>query len=178
MQMHIPRIEDITEQNFAPYGVLIEPGSPIDRFTIRSRMFPLGFKLDTAAELYVIRYPDRGGVLSAFERHWNLTEVRIALGDDTVFMVAGNPATDDPVSPPDPSSVRAFRLKGNQGFIFHLNTWHTPSHPIGREQVELAIVSDALTEDELFGDASPDTWKRTQRVDFGDAFGVRYKIEI
>ncbi len=169
-------VEDLNAEAFSPFGTLFSSGWPSDAFAGKpNRMIDLGFSVDGAPALYLIRYLASEMVLTEFERHLAMTEARIALGTATSVLVvaAPNPVEATDVLP-DVESVRAFLIRPGTGLVLKRSTWHAlDCFPVHEPLVDFAFVSERESEKELEGPV--DALERTQIVDFSDS-GIEFRV--
>src|SRR5687768_12863767 len=106
---------ELTQGAFEPYGTVLAAGRHVEEFTLPSQMIDLEFDVDGTAHIYLIRYSRQDTVVSRFERHFSMTEARVALSGPSIMFVAGNPGMDPSNTLPGPETVRAFIISQNQG---------------------------------------------------------------
>jgi ureidoglycolate hydrolase len=138
-------------------------------------MINLNFKVDGTAEMHLIRYPRRDMTPTRFERHLTMTETRVALGDSAIMVVAGDTPLDDRTALPEPGSVRAFLLSGNQGLLLHRGTWHDGCYPTSASHADFAFFTEKEAEDE-FACPKPFRYERTHVIDFAKTAGITFKV--
>lgn len=142
-------LERLTTEAFAPCGTLIAAGLHRPDFARpKLQNWRLAFASDAPPRLQVMRYHAQPMVLSQFERHLCVTEVRCPIGDARgVLVVAGKTDGD---APPRPDAVRAFLIDGTAGVMLDPGVWHgLDCFPVGAPSADFLFLSDAATEDEI-----------------------------
>ncbi|MFP4132528.1 MAG: ureidoglycolate lyase [Halothece sp.] len=112
------KIEDITRENFAPYGELVLPsrdGKPFDETDAK-----LDLSLGTP-RFYIMQLTQRGKQFHQITRHQLCTQCLGAL-EGKSWLVAVAPPSDS--SKPDVSQLKAFHIPGNCFIKLHKGTWH------------------------------------------------------
>lgn len=171
-------IEPLTDEAFSSYGSVItelQSGMP-PLYGIKPAR-PLDFSIDGAAHLVIVRYPSQSMQFSRLERHLLVTETRVALNPlPTVMVVAPRTREDDPQDYPDPASVRAFLLNGQQGVMLHTGIWHgLDCYPVKGSHADFLVISEARTEDELLG-RDPGAHRYSNSVDFLERCRTKFHI--
>ena len=127
MQFQHIKVEPVTRERFAKYGVLV--GVDENASSRKSSFYddsvelwaPGGFISDDQTRLSVARIHVRPPKVMWMERHFKHTQTFIPLGGSQFVAVLGAP-TD--TNQPDPDTVRAFHFDGTCGAQLHLGTWH------------------------------------------------------
>lgn len=173
------RVEAVTKESFAPYGVLIGVDS---RANPRTGQFygdkvelwaPGGFVSDEQTVLSVARIHSRPPQVLWMERHFKHTQTFIPLGGSAFVAVLGA-STSAPH--PDPQTVRAFLFDGSCGAQLNVGTWHEFPFPV-KETADIVVILRKETQanleikenDEAIGD---DLEKRNLQARLG--FGFTY----
>ncbi|MEM1907695.1 MAG: ureidoglycolate lyase [Thermosphaera sp.] len=117
-------VGELDNETFAPYGAVLDPerASPKmkeDIFTFWDNLAVMNVQGNLTVALLEVY--SRAREFSKLERHVRTEEVFFALDGDVVVLV-GTPTP--PQAPPDPSTVRAFRLQAGQGVFLRAGTWH------------------------------------------------------
>ena len=111
--------ETPTEENFAPYGALIEPGH---YGKAHDEDDP---ELDLSAgqpRFYIMRSPYHGLSFTRITRHLRVTQCLAAREDKDWFIAVAPP--DESATAPSPDSLQAFHIPGHMGIKLHRGTWH------------------------------------------------------
>ncbi len=112
------KIEDITRENFAPYGELVLPspdGKPFDETDA---------KLDLSQgtpRFYIMQLTQRGKQFHKITRHQLCTQCLGALEGKSWLLAVAPPSSS---SKPDVSQLKAFHIPGNCFIKLHKGTWH------------------------------------------------------
>jgi ureidoglycolate hydrolase len=171
-------VEELTQTALEPFGELISPAlveqSAAPEQAGGHRMAELELAIDGMPALFVIRYPEQDMVVSAFERHLTMTEVRLALDSAAVLAVAGPPIGEEPADRPTRDSLRAFLIHFGAGVLLHRGTWHALScFPVDAPFSSFAFLTERQSEFEL--QSRNVTPRRTDFYDFADE-GAAFRI--
>jgi len=158
------KIEPLTPEAFAPFGVLLDAGErPADRWKLT---YDEDFSVVGSTKVGVIWEPFAGLTFTRLERHFNVTQAFVPMsGSLSVVAVAAPTDPLDPDAIPKPEQVRAFLIDGSIGFRYHVGTWHSLSrfilHPPGATYVIINV------------DPNP-----TQVVDYAERSGVSFEVVL
>jgi ureidoglycolate lyase len=122
---NIPILE-LTAENFAPYGTLLEPkpNATIERGDITYWHAQADLSgLEHDGVLSFLHAFKREPILEDIERHLHTPEAFIPLEGESL-MVVGAPGELDL------SSLRAFKLDHTRAVLLHAGTWHWAPYPI------------------------------------------------
>lgn len=175
------RVEAVTRESFAPYGVLVganeNTGPRTGQFYGEKVELwsPGGFVSDEQTVLSVARIHARLPEVKWMERHFKHTQTFIPLGGSAFVAVLGAPTA---TPHPDPATVRAFLFDGSCGAQLHVGTWHEFPFPV-REIGEIVVVLRKETQanleikenDEAIGD---DLEKRNLQARLGFGFAYHF----
>ena len=143
------------------------------------RSWRLDFELDGAAELMVVRYLHQPFELTAIERHFDVTQSFIPLGDQPSVMVVAAPTDPkDWSAVPEPDALRAFYIPGDRGIMLWRGTWHALTRfPVRHGGASFALITGYDTQRELERQKADGTApKLTQEVDYLARAGVRLRV--
>lgn len=120
-------VQDATPETVAPYGALIGAAIGASRRTLfydsAVELFEAPvFHSDADTCLAVARIHPRPGEIKFLERHFKHTQAFLPLSGAPYVVVLAPPTPGRDV--PDPADIRAFRFRGDQGFLMHVGTWH------------------------------------------------------
>jgi ureidoglycolate hydrolase len=167
----------LSAEAFAPFGHII--GAPAGAATFAAthlQAWPLAFEAAGSAELMLCRYLHQPYELTVLERHPDVTQAFIPLGDAPSVMVVAPPTGQGEV--PDPTAIRAFHAPGNVGMMLRRGTWHAVTRfPVDPKGATFVMVTDRATQRELEAektDGTPPT--RTQVVDYGERLGLAFRV--
>ncbi|KNC80077.1 ureidoglycolate hydrolase [Sphaeroforma arctica JP610] len=130
------RAEPLTEENFKPYGDVIESKSPSGSViaanqgsAVRSNRVAamMNKRADAVANLCVFRCTPKELPFQCklLERHPHSTQVFIPMMDESKrYLVIVSEATEGPE--PDLSSLKAFIASNTQGISYSAGCWHHP----------------------------------------------------
>jgi ureidoglycolate hydrolase len=143
------------------------------------RSWRLDFELDGAAELMVARYLHQPFEFTAIERHFDVTQSFIPLGDQPSVMVVATPTDpQDWSAVPEPDALRAFHIPGDRGIMLWRGTWHALTRfPVRPEGAAFALITGYDTQRELErekADGTPPTL--TQAVDYQERGDLRFEV--
>ncbi len=174
------KVEPVTHEAFAPYGVLVGVDETVGSRTGQfygdkvELWAPGGFVSDEQTRLSVARIHARPPQVIWMERHFKHTQTFIPLGGSAFVAVLGAPTS---TNQPDPDTVRAFYFDGTCGAQLNLGTWHEFPFP-ANEVAEVVVIIRKETQenlevkdnDEAIGD---DLEKRNLQARLG--FGFTYQ---
>lgn len=175
------QIEDATPEAIAPFGALVGAGIGAGRATrfyddaVELYETPR-FESDADTCLTVARILPRRPEVKFIERHFKHTQAFLPLNRAPYVVVVAPPTPDADV--PDPTKLRAFRFRGEHGFLMHVGTWHEFPFAVN-EPVDMVVVLrnetnrnlDAVANGEAVG---ADLQKRNVAQRFGAA--VRFAM--
>ena len=166
-------IVQATRENTAEYGLFIGTDVPNAGLTIPfykgavEEGHNLPFECTGNAVIRTARISKRSPEVKWLERHMDMTQLFIGLGDQPFAMVLGKPNHSEGKKTPDLDQVKCFVLPAGHGIMIHKGTWHDFPLAVDKPVTVLTAnspeVVDALAS---MSDAS--------EMDHGDV----YKIEI
>jgi ureidoglycolate lyase len=172
-------LEDATPETIAPYGALVGAGVGPGRGTAFYDDAVVlydtpRFSSDADTCLSVARVHPRAGDVRFLERHFKHTQAFLPLNGAPYAVVVAPPTPAGDV--PELAAVRAFRFRGDRGFLMHVGTWHEFPFALGAP-VDLVVVLRnetnrnlaAVANGEATGD---DLQKRNVAQRFGDVLRV------
>ena len=171
-------LESLTADAFTPFGRLIE-SLPHDSRAESDvfHMVELPFSVDRTPDLRIAHYPVQDMCFSRLERHLTMTESRVALGQAVVLITAGDTPLDDRYTLPDPHSVRALLMNGNQGILFKRGAWHgLDCYPVNGRPADFAFLTERESEDELLEVSNIDALHRSHMVDFAESCDIVFRV--
>jgi ureidoglycolate lyase len=180
--VHDLTILDATPESVAPYGALVGAAIGASRRTnfyddaVELYETPR-FQSDADTCLSVARVRPRPGEVRFLERHFKHTQAFLPLNGAPYVVVVAPPTPASDV--PDLASVRAFRFRGDQGFMMHVGTWHEFPFAVDAP-VDLVVVLrnetnrnlDAVENGEAVGE---DLQKRNVARRFGDVLRIAFR---
>ncbi|MFK7963474.1 MAG: ureidoglycolate lyase [Burkholderiaceae bacterium] len=125
------QIEPLTDERFAPYGVVLGapfPGSePSSAFSNAGsdfwRVGTFDPGTDGQTEVLWVTYRNASLVVTALEVHWLTEQAIVPLrGGDLIHVVANT--LPGATSLPDLKTLRAFRVESGQGVCMNPGCWH------------------------------------------------------
>jgi len=163
-----------TEENIAPYGQLItnkvhKPGLGIPFYkgsVVEGGNFDFECRGAPKARTAQIN-PRESAELTWLEKHMNMTQMFIGLGNVPFIMALGAPTHMNNQNVPDMSNVRAFVIPGGQGLMIHKGTWHDFPVAILEPVTILTFNSEEVV-------AALASMKEPKEMDHGDV----YKIHV
>ncbi len=172
-------VEDATPERLAPFGELVGAALGVGRATRfyddAVELYPAPpFESDADTCLAVARIRRRPYAVTYMERHFKHTQVFLPLNRESYVVVVAPPERGDV---PDLGLARAFRFRGDQGFLMNVGTWH--EFPFAMERpVDMVVVLrnetnrnlDQVENGEAVGD---DLEKRHIQQRFGRTLGFR-----
>lgn len=166
-------IVDATRENTSEYGLFIGVDIPNDGLSIPfykgsvQEGHNLPFQCTGSAVIRTARISKRAPEVSWLERHMNMTQLFVGLGDQPFAMVLGKPNHDSGAKLPDLETVKCFILPPGHGIMIHKGTWHDfplcVKDPVTVMTANSPEVVEALA-----------SMKGAQEMDHGDV----YKIDI
>ena len=171
-------VEPLDAAAFAPYGTVIEGLPASGRWQEgKFHLVSLGFGVEGTADLRLARYPYQAMEFSRLERHFTMTESRVPLGKPVVLIVAGDTPPDDRHALPDPASLRALLMRGDQGVMFKRRAWHgLDCFPLAPPHADFAFFTESESEDE-FGDGySAEGLQRSQIVGYAETRSLSFHV--
>ena len=172
-------VERLSPESFAPFGEVIDelPDSAHAEGGFKATR-RVGFTIDGAVELRVVRYDFKPMEFHLMERHLHVTETRVPLTPDpVVLVVAQSTSPDDRAALPSLESFRAFLLNGRQGVLFGTGAWHPlDCYPVRSRPADFAFISEVATEKELRETPDFTECRRTLMVDLLRELDVRFAV--
>ena len=172
-------VERMSPESFAPFGEVIDelPDSAHAEGGFKA-VRRVGFTIDGAVDLRVIRYDSKPMEFHLMERHLHVTETRVPLTPEpVVLVVAQSTSTDDPAALPSLESFRAFLLNGRQGVLFGTGAWHAlDCFPVRSRHADFAFLSEVATEKELRETPDLTECRRSLVVDLQKELDVRFAV--
>ena len=172
-------VERLSAESFAAFGEVIEelPDSARAEGGFKAKR-RVGFTIDGAVDMSVIRYHFKPMEFHLMERHLHVTETRVPLTPEPVVLVVALSASpDNPTALPRLESFCAFVLNGRQGVLFGTGTWHAlDCFPVRPRHADFAFISEAATEKELRATPDLTECRRSLVVDLMKELEVRFKV--
>ncbi len=169
------KIENLTETLFHSYGNLIHCGDrPPDFKGIKAELWRTPFEVKGTTELGFIRYGFQQLRFTKLERHFNVTQSFIPLGNKPAIMVvAPSKDTVDGNIIPRPEEVRAFLIDGSAGITLKKAIWHALDRfPLSPPHIDFVLITSKETTDDLQRKEN----KLTQTVDYEERYGVSFEL--
>jgi ureidoglycolate lyase len=174
-------VEDATPESLAPYGALVAAGVTPSRGTrfydgaVELYDTPR-FESDADTCLSVARVAPRAPEVKFLERHFKHTQAFLPLNGAPYVVVVAPPTPDADV--PDPARARAFRFRGDHGFLMHVGTWHEFPFAIDAP-VDLVVVLRNETNRNLDAVANGEAvGADLQKRNVAQRFGATLKIAL
>jgi len=123
-------ILDASRENVADYGLFVGTEVPNSGLTIPfyrgavEEGHNLPFECTGNTVIRTARISRRNPEVLWLERHMNMTQLFIGLGDQPFAMVLGKPNHERGKKAPDLSDVKCFILPPGHGIMLHKGTWH------------------------------------------------------
>lgn len=123
-------IVDATRENISEYGLFIGTDIPNDGLSIPfykgsvQEGHNLPFQCTGSAVIRTARISKRAQEVTWLERHMDMTQLFIGLGDQPFAMVLGKPNHEAGKDVPDLDTVKCFILPAGHGVMIHKGTWH------------------------------------------------------
>jgi ureidoglycolate lyase len=170
----------LTSEAFATFGQIIgeQPGPPVFAGP-HIQSWRLAFEADGATELMFSRYLHQPYEFATLERHLNVTQSFIPLGNAPSVMVVAPPTDPDDWSRvPDPKAVRAFYFPGSCGLMLWRATWHALTRfPVRPSGAAFALITGHDTQHELETEKADGAAPRlTQVADYEERFGLSFRV--
>jgi len=146
------RVQEMTRESFAPYGVLIDSRGSVEVDLCAGKPSLTG----ATAEPRPFRF-------DFMARHRRTMQVFSPLASSKSVIAVAPPNASDA---PDIERVAAFLVNGHLPYAYHKGTWHTPPFPIG-EWASYLVVDRSGTLD--------DDW---ELIDLRAARNVSFEIEF
>lgn len=127
--LEIPILE-ATRENTADYGLFVGTDVPNAGLTIPfykgsvEEGHNIPFECNGSAVVRSARIHKRSGEVTWLERHLNMTQLFIGLGDQPFAMVLSKPNHADEEEEPNLAEVRCFIFPPGHGIMLHKGTWH------------------------------------------------------
>jgi len=143
------KVEELTQEGFAPYGRVLD----VERINPRMREDIFTFwdglaRMRVEGELTVgfLRVFKRGPEFSKLERHVKTEEIFFVLNKPVVALVGiPTPYQDHP----DPSTVKAFYVKPGKGVLLKEGAWHWIPFPLEESADLLVLFKSGTVDDDL-----------------------------
>lgn len=164
-------IFDATRENTKDYGLFIGLDVPNSGLSIpfykgsveEGHNIPFVYRGE--AVIRTARIHPRAAEVDWLERHMNMTQLFIGLGDAPFAMILGKPS--QPGRLPNLEDVACFRFPAGHGIMLHLGTWHDFPLAIDRPVTCLTANSDEVVK-------ALASVKEPAEMDFGDV----YKLDV
>jgi ureidoglycolate lyase len=173
-------LQPLTPDGFAGFGqILGDFDAPPVFEAPHLCSWRLDFELQGPAELMVVRYFHQPFELTAIERHFDVTQSFIPLGDQPSIMVVAAPTDpQDRSAVPDPDALSAFYIPGDRGIMLWRGTWHALTRfPVRPGGASFALITGYNTQRELERQKANGTAPRlTQELDYLAQVGVRLRV--
>jgi len=178
-------VVDATAENLREYGVFIGTDVPAPGLAIPFYKGSVteGHNLDFAytgrAVIRTARIRKRSNEITWLERHMNMTQLFVGLGEAPFVMVLGKPTHERGMPVPDLDDVIGFRFPPAHGIMIHKGTWHDFPMACSAPVTVLTVNSDEVVE-------ALSSAKRADELDGGDVYkidiarrlGVRLEVQI
>ena len=116
------KVEDLSDQAFAPFGQVIragedgEPFGPSDAQLVLDRGVP---------RFYIMKLQNKGLTFRQITRHRMVTQCLAAVGGKSWYIAVAAPGeVSNQDYRPSVGEIRAFHVPGDVAVKFHLGTWH------------------------------------------------------
>ncbi len=173
-------LEPLNAEAFAPYGQIIGEGKGPPVFSgPHIASWQMDFAVDGGIELMFARYVHQAVQFDRMERHFNVTQAFIALGDAaSVMVVAGPVDPGDHDAVPSPEAIHAFHVGGDVGLMLWKGTWHALTRfPARAPGADFALITGRDTQAELERQlADGSVPKHTQVMDFAARAGLSFEV--
>jgi len=167
-------ILDATRENVADYGLFIGTDVPDSGLKIPfykgsvEEGHNLPFECKGSAVIRTARISRRNPEVLWLERHMNMTQLFIGLGDQPFAMVLGKPNHEQGKKAPDLAEVKCFILPPGHGIMLHKGTWH--DFPLCvKDPVTVLTANSPEVVEALSGMAE------AMEMDHGDVFKIEVK---
>jgi ureidoglycolate lyase len=171
------RLETLSAAVFRPFGQIIGRSAGAPSY---SASLLQGWRIDYEAEgptdLFFIEYKHGPFECDAVERHFNVTQSFVALGNAASIMLVAAPTGRQEY--PQPEALRAFHVPGSVGIMLRKGTWHAPTRfPVRPPGAAFVMLTGRETQQELervqAGGAPPSL---TETLDLVQRHGTIAKI--
>lgn len=178
-------VVDATPENVKDYGLFIGSEVPNAGLSVpfyRGSVIE-GHNLDFAytgrAVIRTAQIHKRSNEVTWLERHLNMTQLFVGLGDAAFVLVLGKPTHERRMAVPDLSDVVGFRFRAGHGIMIHRGTWHdfpmAWSVPVtvltaNSDEVVTALASARKPEEMDAGDVF--------KIDIAARLGARLEVQI
>jgi len=168
-------VEPLTEAAFSPYGELLSvKDRPADFQGVSSMGWKAGFESTASPAIMLLSSRYVGMQFNLLERHFNVTQTFIPLGNVPSIVAVAAPTAKDEIPPPE--SLRAFLIDGSAGYVLHKSTWHSlDRYPLRPPSAEIVIITSQDTQHEL-ETVEQSNWRLTQQVDYRAEHGVVFEL--
>jgi len=165
-------VVNATAENVAEYGLFI--GTDVPSAGVKIPFYKgrveeghnLPFECTGKSVVRSARISKRSSEVVWLERHVNMTQLFIGLGDQPFAMVLGKPHDDSDL--PDVNDVRCFIIPPGHGVMIHKGTWHDFPLCVKEPVTTLTVNSEEVVE-ALIGAKEPAEMNR------GDVFKINVK---
>jgi ureidoglycolate lyase len=170
-------VERLTVTAFKPFGQILGLiDSPPAYSGGGLQSWRLDFDVEGRTDLMLTRYACGPLEFDVIERHFDVTQVFVPLGNAPSIMVAAAPTERARI--PDPEDIHAFYVPGSMGIMLWKGTWHAATRfPLRQPGADFALLTGTDTQRELerqqVDGIQP---KLTQVVNLADNFDVHCKI--
>ncbi len=127
------KVQEMTRESFAPYGILIDSRGSVEIDLCEGRQSLTG----ATAEPRPLQF-------DFMARHRRTMQVFSPLASSQSIIAVAPPNDADA---PDVERVAAFLVSGRLPYAYHKGTWHTPPFPVG-EWASYLVVDRSSTLDE------------------------------
>ena len=173
-------LQPLTAEAFASFGqILGHLDAPPIFEAPHLRSWRLDFELEGPVELMVARYLHQPFEFTAIERHFDVTQTFIPLGDQPSVMVVAAPTDPQAWSAvPEPDELHAFLIPGDRGFMLWRGTWHALTcFPVRPGGAPFALITGYDTQRELERQkASGVQPKLTQEIDYLERSEIGFRV--
>lgn len=150
-------VMEITTENFAPYGRVLEPHTDFPTKSGENwRCFSDVDRLRPDSELmagivYCNAIPD---VITGLEAHTSREELLWSTDRDILMVVAEPDDLEIPERKPDSEKTKVFLIKAGQAVIIGKGVWHSPAFSADGKEAKYFFLVEAK-EDSIDQDAAP-----------------------
>lgn len=168
--IHVPVVR-ATRENLADYGVMIATDVPNAGLSIPfyagavEEGHNLPFEYTGKVVIRTARIHPRPGDIVWLERHLDMTQLFVGLGDAPFGMVLGKPTQDRGENQPRLDEVVGFIIPPGHGVMIHKGTWHDFPMAIDRPVTVLTANSEEVV-------AALASQKESAEMDRGDVFKI------
>ncbi len=148
MAIHKIQVKELTPENFAPYGTIIDwPANAEEMYTIRTDRFDFipglctlnsdaGNMLVGISHHYLRPYR-----MQHMERHYHSEELMIPFHNPIILAFAKHKSLD-PSEEPEIEAIEAFKVNLNQGVVVKTGIWHWTPFAVGGDSLVVCIFAD------------------------------------